>query len=214
MKEKNVKKELTILFWVFIIGSIAGFIFEVTVVFFQKGHFELRQGLIYGPFIPVYGIGAMCYYIVLSKIKIKNKVQIFLITMILGGITEYLCSFIQEKAFGTISWDYSYLPFNINGRTSLLHCIYWGIGGVLYITYIEPFLNKIIDKTNMKVFDLITIILSIFIVFDISISWMAAERQTERKNNIEPQNQLDLFLDKNYPDEYMNRIFNNKKDVC
>ena len=98
MKEKNVKKELTILFWSFIIGSIAGFIFEVTVVFFQKGHFELRQGLIYGPFIPVYGIGAMCYYIVLSKIK--NKVQIFLITMVLGGITEYLCSFIQEKAFG------------------------------------------------------------------------------------------------------------------
>ena len=214
MKDKNVKKELTILFWVFIIGSIAGFIFEVTVVFFQKGHFELRQGLIYGPFIPVYGIGAMCYYIVLSKIKIKNKVQIFLITMILGGITEYLCSFIQEKAFGTISWDYSYLPFNINGRTSLLHCIYWGIGGVLYITYIEPLLNKMIDKTNMKAFDLITIILSIFIVFDISISWMAADRQTERKNDIEPQNHLDLFLDKNYPDEYMNRIFNNKKDVC
>ena len=212
MKEKNVKKELTILFWSFIIGSIAGFIFEVTVVFFQKGHFELRQGLIYGPFIPVYGIGAMCYYIVLSKIK--NKVQIFLITMVLGGITEYLCSFIQEKAFGTISWDYSYLPFNINGRTSLLHCIYWGIGGVLYITYIEPLLNKMIDKTNMKAFDLITIILSIFIVFDISISWMAADRQTERKNDIEPQNHLDLFLDKNYPDEYMNRIFNNKKDVC
>ena len=214
MKDKNVKKELTILFWVFIIGSIAGFIFEVTVVFFQKGHFELRQGLIYGPFIPVYGIGAMCYYIVLSKTKIKNKIQIFLITMILGGITEYLCSLIQEKAFGTISWDYSYLPFNINGRTSLLHCIYWGIGGVLYITYIDPFLNKMIDKTNIKAFDLITIILSIFIIFDISISWMAADRQTERKNDIEPQNHLDLFLDKNYPDEYMNRIFNNKNDVC
>ena len=214
MNKDKIREELTILFWIFIIGSIAGFIFEITVVFFQKGHFELRQGLIYGPFIPVYGIGAMCYYIVLSKIKIKNKVQIFLITMILGGITEYLCSFIQEKAFGTISWDYSYLPFNINGRTSLLHCIYWGIGGVLYITYIEPLLNKMIDKTNMKAFDLITIILSIFIVFDISISWMAADRQTERKNDIEPQNHLDLFLDKNYPDEYMNRIFNNKKDVC
>ena len=214
MNDKKIKNELIILFWLFIIGSIAGFIFEITVVFFQKGHFELRQGLIYGPFIPVYGIGAMFYYIVLSKTKIKNKVQIFLITMILGGITEYLCSFIQEKAFGTISWDYSYLPFNINGRTSLLHCIYWGIGGVLYITYIEPLLNKLIDKTNMKAFDLITIILSIFIVFDISISWMAADRQTERKNNIEPENHLDLFLDENYPDEYMNRISNNKKDVC
>ena len=52
MNDKKIKNELIILFWLFIIGSIAGFIFEITVVFFQKGHFELRQGLIYGPFIP------------------------------------------------------------------------------------------------------------------------------------------------------------------
>lgn len=214
MKEKNVKKELTILFWVFIIGSIAGFIFEVTVVFFQKGHFELRQGLIYGPLIPVYGIGAMVYYIILSNIKIKNKFYIFVITMILGGITEYLCSFIQEKLFGTISWDYSYLPFNIDGRTSLLHCTYWGIGGLIYFTYIYPWIDKMKENINKKSFKLVTIILSIFIFFDISISWIAADRQTERKNNIEPENRLDIFLDNNYPDEYMNRIFNNKKDVC
>ena len=70
------------------------------------------------------------------------------------------------------------------------------------------------ENINKKSFKLVTIILSIFIFFDISISWMAADRQTERKNNIEPENRLDIFLDKNYPDEYMNRIFNNKKDVC
>lgn len=214
MNNKKIKDEIILLFWLFIIGSIAGFIFEVTIVFFQKGHFELRQGLIYGPFIPVYGIGAIIYYLVLSRIEIKNKVQIFLITMLLGGVTEYLCSFIQEKTFGTISWDYSYLPFNLNGRTSLLHCIYWGIGGILYITYIEPWLNKLRKKLNIKVINFITIVLSIFIILDIAISWKAAERQTERKNNIEPENHIDLFLDKYYPDEYMDRIFNNKKEVC
>lgn len=156
----------------------------------------------------------MIYYIVLSKIKTKNKVLIFLITMLLGGITEYVCSFIQEKAFGTVSWDYSYLPFNINGRTSLLHCIYWGIGGVLYITFLEPLIINISKKINIKFINLITIIISIFIIFDITITWKAAERQTERKNNIGPENHVDLFLDKYYPDEYMDRIFNNKKDVC
>ena len=214
MNNKKLKDEIILLFWLFIIGSIAGFIYEVTIVFFQKGHFELRQGLIYGPFIPVYGIGVMIYYIVLSKIKTKNKVLIFLITMLLGGVTEYVCSFIQEKAFGTISWDYSYLPFNINGRTSLLHCIYWGIGGVLYITFVEPWINNISKKINIKFIKLITIIISIFIIFDITITWKAAERQTERKNNMGPENHIDLFLDKYYPDEYMDRIFNNKKDVC
>ncbi len=38
------------------------------VVLFQKGYFESRQGLIYGPFTPVYGIGAIIYYLILRKI--------------------------------------------------------------------------------------------------------------------------------------------------
>ena len=213
MNKNKLREELTILFWIFIIGSIAGFIFEITVVFFQKGHFELRQGLIYGPFIPVYGVGAILYYVVLNKIKLKNKLQIFLITMLLGGLTEYLCSFMQEKLFGTISWDYSYLPFNIQGRTSLLHCIYWGIGGILYVTYIEPLIEKMREKINKNIIRIITIILAIFMIFDITISWMAAERQIERKSNVEPENKMDLFFDEYYPDEYIDRIFNNKKYV-
>ena len=213
MNKNKLREELTILFWIFIIGSIAGFIFEITVVFFQKGHFEIRQGLIYGPFIPVYGIGAILYYVVLNKIKLKKKLQIFLITLILGGLTEYLCSFMQEKLFGTISWDYSYLPFNIQGRTSLLHCIYWGIGGILYVTYIEPLIEKMREKINKNIIRIITIILAIFMIFDITISWMAAERQIERKSNVEPENKMDLFFDEYYPDEYIDRIFNNKKYV-
>lgn len=213
MNKNKLREELIILFWIFIVGSIAGFIFEITVVFFQKGHFELRQGLIYGPFIPVYGIGAILYYMALNKIKLKNKLQIFLITMLLGGLTEYLCSFMQEKLFGTISWDYSYLPFNIQGRTSLLHCVYWGIGGILYVTYIEPLIAKMREKINKNSIRIITIIIAIFMIFDITISWMAVERQIERKSNVEPENKMDLFFDEHYPDEYIDRIFNNKKYV-
>ena len=213
MEKKKILKEIIIIFWIFIIGSILGYIYEMILVFLQKGYFESRQGLIYGPFTPVYGIGGIVYYLFLNKIKVKNKVQIFFITMVLGGITEYICSLVQEKSFGTISWDYSYLPLNINGRTSLLHCTYWGIAGILYITYINPVIEKIkqkADKTSLKV---VTTILAVFMIFNINISWIAADRQTERKHNIAPQNKLDLFLDKAYPDEYMNKIFTNKRDV-
>ena len=142
MKKKEIVKELVVLFWLFIVGSIVGYLFEMIVVLFQKGHFEVRQGLIYGPFIPVYGIGAVVYYLIINNVKIKNKKRIFFITAILGGITEYICSFVQEKVFGTISWDYSYLIFNLNGRTSLLHCTYWGIAGILYIAYLSPLLEN------------------------------------------------------------------------
>ena len=214
MEKKNLIKELIIVFWLFIIGSILGYIFEMIVVLFQKGYFESRQGLIYGPFTPVYGIGAIIYYLILNSIKQDNKIKIFFITAILGGITEYTCSLVQEKVFGTISWDYSYLIFDINGRTSLLHCSYWGIAGILYVTYIEPFLEKLKYKIDKKSLKIVSIIFAVFMLFDISISCIAANRQTERRNNISPESKLDLFLDKYYPDEYMDKIFANKREVC
>jgi len=83
VNKKKITDELIILFWIFIIGSIAGYIFEMIVVLFQKHHFETRQGLIYGPLIPVYGIGAVVYYIILNNIKTKDKLKVFLITAIL-----------------------------------------------------------------------------------------------------------------------------------
>lgn len=214
MEKKNLIKELIIVFWLFIIGSILGYIFEMIVVLFQKGYFESRQGLIYGPFTPVYGIGAIIYYLILNNIKKDNKIKIFFITAILGGITEYICSLVQEKVFGTISWDYSYLIFDINGRTSLLHCSYWGIAGILYVTYIDPFLEKLKYKIDKKSLKIVSIIFAVFMLFDISISCIAANRQTERRNNISPESKLDLFLDKYYPDEYMDKIFANKREVC
>ena len=211
MEKKNLIKELIIVFWLFIIGSILGYIFEMIVVLFQKGYFESRQGLIYGPFTPVYGIGAIIYYLILNNIKKDNKIKIFFITAILGGITEYICSLVQEKVFGTISWD---LIFDINGRTSLLHCSYWGIAGILYVTYIDPFLEKLKYKIDKKSLKIVSIIFAVFMLFDISISCIAANRQTERRNNISPESKLDLFLDKYYPDEYMDKIFANKREVC
>ena len=213
MEKKNLIKELIIVFWLFIIGSILGYIFEMIVVLFQKGYFESRQGLIYGPFTPVYGIGAIIYYLILNNIKKDNKIKIFFITAILGGITEYICSLVQEKVFGTISWDYSYLIFDINGRTSLLHCSYWGIAGILYVIYIDPFLEKLKCKIDKKILKIVSIIFAVFMLFDISISCIAANRQTERRNNISPESKLDLFLDKYYPDEYMDKIFANKREV-
>ena len=52
-----------------------------------------------------------------------------------------------------------------------------------------------------------------FMIFDITISCMAADRQEARKDGIPPQNNIDVFLDSTYPDEVLDRIYNNKKEV-
>ena len=47
------------LFWVFFIGCFAGVVLETIYCLIQRGHYESRVGLIYGPFNLVYGVGAL-----------------------------------------------------------------------------------------------------------------------------------------------------------
>ena len=210
MKRKDVFKFILIIFWVFIIGSLIGYGVETIVAIIQNGHFASRQGLLYGPLIPVYGIGLVIYYLVISKIKDESNFKIFIITMILGGIVEYLFSFFQEKIFGTVSWDYSNLWFNINGRTSLLHCIYWGTGGILFVKYVYPFLEKIINKLDLLALKHITVILIVLLAFDVGISCVASSRQKERVEGVAASSNLDRFCDEHYPDSVMDYIYSNK----
>ena len=55
--------------------------------------------------------------------------------------------------------------------------------------------------------------IAIFMMFNITISSMAAIRQKERIENIPADNRFDVFLDNMYPDEYMDTVFENKKYI-
>lgn len=213
LKKEEIFQKIINLFWIFLIGSFIGYIIEMIVGLVQNGHFVSRQGLLFGPFIQVYGVGLVTYYLVISNIKNKSYIKIFFISMLLGGIVEYLFSFFQEVLFGTISWDYSDLIFNINGRTSLLHCIYWGTGGVLFVKFILPLIDKLKSLYTKTHFKCVTTFLIIFIAFDITISGMAGARQLERRNNIPPSSNIDTFLDTHYPDEKLEKIYSNAKEA-
>ena len=211
-KEKIIDKLIKI-FWIFLIGSILGYGIEMIVGLVQNGHFVSRQGLLFGPFIQVYGVGLVVYYLVISNMKKKSYIKIFFITMLLGGIVEYLFSYFQETWFGTISWDYSNLLFNIHGRTSLLHCLYWGTGGVLFVKFILPVIHNLNDWCKNINFKYLTVFLVLFLTFDVAMSGMAGARQLERKNNIAANGYIDNFFDEHYPDEKLEQIYSNAKTV-
>ena len=211
--KESIIQKLTKIFWIFLIGSIIGYGIEMIVGLVQNGHFVSRQGLLFGPFIQVYGVGLVAYYLVISNIRKKSYIKIFFITMLLGGIVEYLFSYLQETWFGTISWDYSNLLFNIHGRTSLLHCLYWGVGGVLFVRFILPLIRNLNEWCKNTNFRFITAFLVLFITFDIVMSGMAGSRQLERKNNIAANGYIDNFFDEYYPDEKLEQIYSNAKTV-
>ena len=213
MNKSSEFNEIFKVFIIFMIGSVLGYVVEMIVALVQNGHFVSRQGLLYGPFTPVYGIGILVYYIFFRIVKNRDKKIVFISSMILGGITEYLCSYIQEKAFGTVSWDYSNWLFNIDGRTTLIHCTYWGFAGLLYVSYIEPLIPKIEEVVRNHKVKIMATSVAIFMVFNVAISSMAAIRQKERQENIAANSKIDVFLDNTYPDEYMDEVFENQKRV-
>lgn len=213
-KKSNIAKVINwiiIIFWVFMIGSVFGFFAEMAYGLIYTRTIVIRQGLVYGPFVQIYGIGAVAYYLLVKKVK--EPKEAFFLGMIMGGILEYLCSFFQEICFGTISWDYSKQFMNLNGRTSLEYCFYWGIIAVAFLKIVYPILQSIEPLIYKKCIRILTIFVMMFMMFDITISCMAGARQEERRKQIQPKNQIDVFLDKVYPDEFLNKVYNNKIDM-
>ena len=104
----------------------------------------VNSGFLYGPFCPMYGIGAIIM-IQLGKLS-NNVVGIFLIAFIVFSVWEYIVAVILEKLFKTKYWDYSSLKFNIQGRVCLKNSIYWGILGVILMFIIQPNMSTFVSK--------------------------------------------------------------------
>lgn len=197
------------LFWVFFIGCFSGVVLETIYCLIQRGHYESRVGLIYGPFNLVYGIGALCLSGALYQFRNRGRVFSFVGGFVVGSVVEYACSWFQEVCFGSTSWDYSNMPYNLNGRICLLYSIFWGILGIFWIKDIYPRMAKWILKIPNKVGKPLTWVLLVFMVFNSVMTLFTSLRWTARREGIEPRNAFEAYLDEHYPDERMQKIFAN-----
>lgn len=197
------------LFWVFFIGCFLGVIIEMLYCYFKNGHFESRVGLIWGPFNLVYGFGALALSFFLYKYRNRSMIYSFAGGFVVGSIIEYLCSFFQEMLFGSVSWDYSSMPFNLNGRICLLYSLFWGILGVLWIKEIYPRMAFWILKIPNKIGKVLTIVLLIFMIINSLCSGLVVYRWSKRVEGVASHNTLERVIDDLYPNEKMEELFPN-----
>lgn len=207
---KNFKK----LFWVFIIGCVFGTYYEELLTVLRSlidtgvFYWAPRRGVFWGPFSPIYGFGAVLMTLALIGKNDKWYVS-FIKTALIGGAFEYLVSFFQEMFLHTVAWDYTGLFLNINGRTTIPYMIVWGVMGVLFVRYIYPIMERIIEALPKKRGQVLTIIMFVFITFDIVVSWSAIARQTLRHMDKPPVTFIGEFYDKYFDDEYLHKHFPN-----
>ncbi|MCI9040023.1 MAG: putative ABC transporter permease [Clostridia bacterium] len=139
------------LFWYFILFSILGLIIETLYGYFTMGIWESRKGLIWGPFCPVYGVGAIFLIFFLNHVDQKSYFKLFFYGVLTGAAVEYVLSYGLEAIYGARFWDYSYAKGDINGRICIIYSLFWGILAIGLMKLIKPLIDKIIERINLKI---------------------------------------------------------------
>lgn len=202
------------LFFIFLIASVIGTIYEDLLIFVRTfletgvGVWMTHRGVIYGPFNVIYGFGAALMCWLLLRKPYKNW-QIFLYSALMGGAVEYLLSLGQELVIGTRSWDYSNQILDINGRTTLPIMLIWGAMGLVFIKIVYPWVSSLIERISPAVGENLFIVLLIFMIFNMVVSWSALIRQNLRHHEIRPLTPIGEFYDRYYPDEFLRKYYTN-----
>ncbi|WP_419058815.1 putative ABC transporter permease [Enorma massiliensis] len=123
---------------IFLVASVLGLILETIWMFVAYGVLESRVGLVWGPFSPLYGCGAVLLTVVLWRLRDQPTWMIFLISAGLGGILEQLAGWSMETVMHAWSWSYLHFPDHITQWVAWRFLIVWGLLGVAWCKVIMP----------------------------------------------------------------------------
>lgn len=199
--------------WIFALGCYLGYAIETLWCLIKNGYIESRSSLVLGHLSVAYGMGAVLLTLLLVHFQNAAWWKIFLISFVSGTVTEYICSLGQEICFGSVAWDYSHLPLNINGRVCLLYSVFWGAIGLGWVKLIIPLMNKLFAKVHIPFEKALVAAFLAFFVFDAVLSAGAAVRMDQRQQGVPASNSVEAFLDEHFDDETMHKIYANSKSV-
>lgn len=197
------------LFWIFVIASVAGVVIEsiyhVLVVDF--GHYEDRAGLLWGPFSPIYGFGALLMTLALNRFHNAPVPVVFLVSALIGGAFEYFVSWFMEYAFGAVAWDYTGTFLNINGRTNFMFMCMWGVLGVVWVRLALPALLHTVNLIPWRWRYSITAVCAALMIFNGVMTLVALDCWYSRLAGAAPDNALEQFCAEHFDNQWMEHRF-------
>lgn len=148
----------------FYIYCFIGWIWESCFVSLKSRKW-INRGFLKGPFLPIYGSGAIV--VLFSTLTVKNNlILVFIIGMIAATILEYITGIMMERLFHVRYWDYSEKPFNINGHICLSSTLAWGFFSILLVRFVNPPIGNLIRYIPGEILEIGSYIITIFITID------------------------------------------------
>lgn len=186
---------LTLMF-LFIIGSLLGYIIELFFRRFVSMKKWINPGFLHGPYLPIYGFGITFFYIfsninyvneTLSYAKYINPIISILIMGVLMTLLELIGGIIFIKGMHIKLWDYSNLKGNYKGIICPLFSLIWTACSAIYYFGVNPFLDPVVNffNDNIYISFFVGIILGLMF-FDFIISYNLANKIKKvcKENNV------------------------------
>ncbi len=156
------------LYLIYMVYSFLGWLVEVIDLFIGEHKF-VNRGFLIGPYCPIYGKSVLLISILLNR-YIDKPILLFIMSMLICTVIEYLGSFILEKVFNTRWWDYSQKKFNIKGRVCLENMLLFGLGAMVVMYLINPLVLKLINALSSHTQLILAIVIFIIYFADNMIS--------------------------------------------
>lgn len=164
---KENRKKITYLIIIFFIGAFVGKVYE-TLFYLIVNHELFNTGTLFGPWIMIYGVGAVLLYF-LKPFK-KNPIILFLLSILITGTLEYFSGLIIDKVFGLMLWNYNGLFLNIGGYVCFRSVITFAMGSLLLHYLLIPILDKLFIRVKYNYIKNFTYILSSLFIIDFILS--------------------------------------------
>ena len=159
-------------FWVY---AALGWIYEVflEVVVYRWGF--SNRGFLFGPYLPVYGIGALLILGCLRSLSRRPlrvgrvnvmPVVVFAAVVVLTTVVELIASYLLEWTTGGWLWDYTRYTIQWQGRICLSASLRFGVGGMVILYGLQPLLEKGMARLSQKWRQILFTVLFVLFVAD------------------------------------------------
>lgn len=199
--------------WLFALASMAGFLLESGESLLSLGYVQNRQGMLYGPFTPVYGAGAVTLALLWPLLRDKSRPVAFAAAALVGTAVEYLWSLAQEALFGVVFWDYHHFRFHLDGRVNLPFALLWGLLGLAFWTWFWPGFHSFWQALPRSGAALVGLALALLLTGDAMWSAAALVRRSQRQQAVPAFSPLTAYLDEAWSDEALAARFPSMKIV-
>ena len=98
----------------------------------------VNAGFLFGPFIPIYGLGAFVVIVMQHFFQSWHFVARFFIFGLTITFLEYIVGFLSEKIFKLSLWDYSDNRLNLHGRVCLHFSLFWTALAFAFLIFVHP----------------------------------------------------------------------------